>query len=202
MSDARGILLEVKRRLGDVNAPVPDESDIMVYLNSALRGIWNYAIELDSPRIETQELVACDNTGVVELTQRPVRVTRVVDLGANRELPEFTPRSTGLVNYYGGMWGYYSTLDGIQILQGDSGEGGNLRVSYYPEFTPLADRDADLPFSSIIDDVVIAWTVRLITTGRSMSVADMGYAGAEFMNSLIHYFEGRTEDNRIGRGPW
>lgn len=202
MSDARGILYEVKRRLGDVNAPVPDESDIMSYLNSALRGIWNYAIELDSPRIEAHDLATCDSTGVVTLTQRPVRVTRVIDLTRSRELPEFTPRSTGLINYYGGMWGYYTTLDGIQILQGDGGEGGSLSISYYPEYTPLTERDEVLPFSSIIDDIVIAWTVRLITAGRSVSVADMGYAGTEFMNSLAHYFEGRSEDNRRGSGPW
>ena len=133
MSDARGILYEVKRRLGDVNAPVPDESDIMSYLNSALRGIWNYAIELDSPRIEAHELATCDSTGVVTLTQRPVRVTRVIDLTGSRELPEFTPRSTGLINYYGGMWVIIPPLTDTDIA-GRRGEGGSLSISYYPEY--------------------------------------------------------------------
>lgn len=202
MSDARGILYEVKRRLGDVNAPVPDESDMLAYLNSALRGIWNYAIELDSPRIEISENITCNSTGVVELTTKPVRITRVIDMGANREIYEVTPRSTGLIAYYSGIWGYYTTLDGIQILQGADNDGGELQISYYPDFTPLVSREEELPFASVLDDVVIAWTVRLITTGRSMSVADMGYAGTEFMNSLAHYFEGRSEDNRRGSGPW
>jgi hypothetical protein len=171
-------------------------------LNSSLRGIWNYAIELDSPRIEISENITCNSTGVVELTTKPVRITRVIDMGANREIYEVTPRSTGLISYYSGIWGYYTTLDGIQILQGADNDGGELQISYYPDFTPLASREEELPFVSVLDDVVIAWTVRLITTGRSMSVADMGYAGTEFMNSLAHYFEGRAEDNRRGSGPW
>ena len=56
--------------------PFPDESDMLAYLNSALRGIWNYAIELDSPRIEISENITCNSTGVVELTTKPVRITR------------------------------------------------------------------------------------------------------------------------------
>lgn len=202
MSIARGIIHEIKRRLGDVNATVPDESDIIAYLNSALRGIWNYAVELDSPRIEIQENASCDETGKVTLSLKPIRVTQVIDKKSGKILPEQTPRTYNVVSYYNGMLGYYVTLGGIQVLQGGNELGGELIVSYYPDFTPLEATGDELPFASALDDVVIAWTIKLITSGKSMSVADMGHAGLEFMNSLAHYFETWADERRIGQGPW
>lgn len=202
MSVAREVILEIKRRLGDVNASIPDEADIMAYLNSALRGIWNYAVELDSPRIESHEVVTCDDTGAVELRVKPIRVTKVMDKTRNRILPEMTARDSGKIDYYNGMWGFFVTLKGIQILQGGNDLGGILGVSYYPDYESLKSRDEEMPFASALDDVVIAWTVKLITSGKAMSVADMEFAGMEFMSSLAHYFETWAEDRRTCVGPW
>ena len=204
MSSARGIILEIKRRLGDVNASVPDETDILAYLNSALRGIWNYAIEIDSPRVETSERVVTDAAGVVRLLYRPVRVTKVVDTDNRRELPKVSPRGAAELETwanYRGMYAYYDTLTGVQIIQSDDSEGGNLRIAYYPEYQLLVDSDTELPFASVIDDVVAAWTVNLITTGRSLTTSDMGGAGVP-LSSLVEYLEGHSPEHYIGYGPW
>lgn len=203
MSSARKILLEVKRRLGDVNAVVPDETDLLAYLNSALRGIWNYAVEIESPRIEMTESATCGAAGSVELEHKPIRVASVLDTGNNRLLMEMTPRSAAIAEAreHKGMFGYSVCLDGIQIYQSADSVGGNLKVAYFPEYEDLETRDEDLPFASSIDDVVIAWTVKLITDGRSVSVSDMSNA-AVLASSLVQYFEGHSEENYCGCGPW
>ena len=204
MSSARGIILEIKRRLGDVNASVPDETDILAYLNSALRGMWNYAIEIDSPRVEISESVTVDATGVVQLLYRPVRVTKVLNTDNRRELPKVSPRGASDLETwakYRGMFAYYDTLAGLQIIQSSDSTGGHIRVSYYPEYQPLTSRESELPFASVLDDVVTAWTVNLITTGRSLTTSDMGSAGV-LLSSLIEYLEGHSSEHYRGYGPW
>ena len=115
---ASSILLEVKRRLGDVNAVVPEETDVLAYLNYALRGIWNYAIEIDSPRIEMTETQTCDATGFVGLSKNPVKITGVMDIDRNVSLPEISPRRAATVDTgYDGIWGYSPTLNGIQVYR-------------------------------------------------------------------------------------
>ena len=199
---ASSILLEVKRRLGDVNAVVPEETDALAYLNSALRGIWNYAIEIDSPRIETTETKTCDATGFVSLSKNPVKVTGVLDVDRNISLPELAPRRAAAVNSgYGGMWGYSPTLDGIQVHKHQDCTGGTLRITYYPEFEELDARTDTLPFASSIDNVVVAWTVRLVTDGRNMSLTDLINV-ADPVSSLIKYFEGHAEEHYVGNCPW
>lgn len=199
---ASSILLEVKRRLGDVNAVVPEETDALAYLNSALRGIWNYAIEIDSPRIETTETKTCDATGFVSLSKNPVKVTKVIDIDNNLSLQEFSPRiASGVDSGYGGMWGYSPTLDGIHLYMHPDCTGGNLRITYYPEFEELDARTDTLPFASSIDNIVIAWTVRLITDGRNMSLTDLINV-ADPVSSLIKYFEGHAEEHYVGNCPW
>lgn len=195
-------MLEVKRRLGDVNAVVPEETDALAYLNSALRGIWNYAIEIDSPRIETTETKTCDATGFVSLSKNPVKVTKVIDIDNNLSLQEFSPRiASGVDSGYGGMWGYSPILDGIHLYMHPDCTGGTLRITYYPEFEELDDRADTLPFASSIDNIVIAWTVRLITDGRNMSLTDLINV-ADPVSSLIKYFEGHAEEHYVGNCPW
>ncbi len=203
MSSAREIILEVKRRVGGVNAPMPDETDISAFLNSALRGIWNYAVELDSPRLETAETAEVEKNGAVVLSKRPIKVSRVYDESANRYLSRIAPRET--VNMpYEGMWAWRETLDGIDILMSKEYRGGSVTVSYFPEFTSLKSRDDELPFSSAIDNVVVAWTAALITEGTNATVggADMLKAVGLPVSSLVQYFEGRADEHFRGEGPW
>lgn len=199
---ASSILLEVKRRLGDVNAVVPEETDALAYLNSALRGIWNYAIEIDSPRIEMTETKTCDATGFVSLSKNPVKVTKVIDVDRRVSLMELSPRrASGVDPGYGGMWGYSPTLNGILVHKHSQCTGGALRITYYPEFEELDARTDTLPFASSIDNVVVAWTVRLITDGRNMSLTDLINV-ADPVSSLIKYFEGQAEEHYVGNCPW
>lgn len=203
MSSARDIILEVKRRVGGVNAPVPDETDIMAFLNAALRGIWNYAIELDSPRIETSETAEFGPDGVVTLKKRPVRVSRVYDTAARRRLYRAAPREIVPMSYEG-LWAWSETLDGIAVRMSPEYPGGTVTVSYYPEFVPLRGRDEEMPFASVIDNVVVAWTAALITEGGKATVggADMLKAVGVPVSSLVQYFEGHAEEHYVGEGPW
>ena len=202
-TNASSILLEVKRRLGDVNAAVPDETDVLAYLNYALRGIWNYAVELNSPRIETTETTVCDATGIVSLTRHPLKVTRVVDAETRNTLLPLSPgRASAVDSGYLGMWGYSETLDGIKVYMSDKSTGGPLKVTYYPEFEALKDRSEKLPFASAIDNVVVAWTVRLIAEGRNMMLTDLINAADPVLSSLAKYFEGHAEEHYVGNCPW
>lgn len=205
MSSAREIILEVKRRLGDVNVTFPDEVDSMAYLNNALRGIWNYAIELDSPRIEISELAECGGDGAVVLKKRPVKVSCVYDIAARRPLYRIAPREV-IPMPYEGMWGWRETLNGITILMSPGYAGGAVTVAYYPEFTPLKQRDEDLPFASAIDSVVVAWVIELIRDGQNKNVsvggADMLKAVGVPVSSLVQYFEGHADEHFRGHGPW
>ena len=199
---ASSILLEVKRRLGDVNAVVPEETDVLAYLNYALRGIWNYAIEIDSPRIEMTETQTCDATGFVGLSKNPVKITGVMDIDRNVSLPEISPRRAATVDTgYDGIWGYSPTLNGIQVYKNQNCTGGALKITYYPEFEELNSRTDALPFASTIDNIVVAWTVRLITEGRNMSLTDLINV-ADPVSSLTRYFEGRAEEHYVGNCPW
>lgn len=203
MSSARDIILEVKRRVGGVNAPAPDEMDIMAYLNSALRGIWNYAIELDSPRIEISELAECGGDGAVVLKKRPVKISCVYDIAARRQLYRAAPREV-IPMPYEGMWGWRETLDGITVLMSPGYAGGAVTVAYYPEFVPLKQRDDELPFASVIDGVVVAWTAGLINENGNATVggADMLKAVGVPISSLVQYFEGHADEHFRGEGPW
>ena len=205
MSSAREIILEVKRRLGDVNVTFPDEVDSMAYLNNALRGIWNYSIELDSPRIEISELAECGGDGAVVLNKRPVKVSCVYDIAARRPLYRIAPREV-IPMPYEGMWGWRETLNGIMILMSPGYAGGAVTVAYYPEFTPLKQRDEDLPFASAIDSVVVAWVIELIRDGQNKNVsvggADMLKAVGVPVSSLVQYFEGHADEHFRGHGPW
>lgn len=203
MSSARDIILEVKRRVGGVNAPAPDEMDIMAYLNSALRGIWNYAIELDSPRIEISELAECGGDGTVVLNKRPVKISCVYDIAARRPLYRAAPREV-IPMPYEGMWGWRETLDGITVLMSPGYAGGAVTVAYYPEFVPLKQRDDELPFASVIDGVVVAWTAGLINENGNATVggADMLKAVGVPISSLVQYFEGHADEHFRGEGPW
>ena len=74
----------------------------------------------------------------------------------------------------------YCNLTGIHLIYTGTYTGGDtIRVTYYPEYTPLADRDSDLPFASSINNVVIAWTVRQILEGQNAMTADMANAKTE-----------------------
>lgn len=199
------IVLEIKRRLGDVNLPVPDETDVFAYLNSALRGIWNYGVELGSPRLELSEVVSVGADGEVFLSKPPVRVTRVIDRDRRRDLPRYTPRGAAgrsLSEGDQGIWGFCETLTGVKFFMSAGCGGGNVSVSYFPEFTTLDSRDSALPFASSLDDVVVAWTVKLIENGRRMDFADMANVLGAPVNSLVQYFEGQAEECWTGEGPW
>ena len=52
MSTARSVLQEIKRRLGDVHAATPGETDLLAFLNKTLSGIWNYGVRLRSPVLQ------------------------------------------------------------------------------------------------------------------------------------------------------
>lgn len=206
MSTAREIILEVKRKLGNVNAAVPDETDILAHLNSALRGIWNYAIEIDSPRLETTENYICDTTGDITLSFKPVKMSSVINMTRHRIVERYAPRGAALLRvtaYASGVMGYQETLTGIHLIYTGTYTGGDtIRVTYYPEYTPLADRDSDLPFASSINNVVIAWTVRQILEGQNAMTADMANAMQVPSNSLVQYFEGHADEHYLGNGPW
>lgn len=197
------IILEVKRKIGGVNSATPNETDIMAFLNMALRGIWNYGVQLDSPRLEINEDKICGATGIITLAKPPIKVTRVFDIDNTRDISRYAPRgASGFMGVTGrGMWGFCDTITGIDILQSSDSTGGNVRVTYFPEYASIKRADP-LPFDSTIDSIVAAWTIRLIKE-KDNPVSDMSNAvqmiGA---NSLVMYFEGQAEENYIGVCPW
>ena len=151
------------------------------------------------------EEVSVGADGEVSLSKPPVRVTRVIDRDRRRDLPRYTHRGAAgrsLSEGYQGIWGFCETLTGVKFFMSSGCGGGNVSVSYFPEFTALDSRDSALPFASSLDDVVVAWTVKLIENGRRMDFADMANVLGAPVNSLVQYFEGQAEECWTGEGPW
>lgn len=201
MSRARDIILEVRRLTGDTNAASPDEADELAFLNAALRGIWSYGIELDSPRIEETEYAMCRPDGKAALKKRPVKVTSVYDTRAQRYLRRIAPRETVPARRF---FGWRETADGIALHVPPRFPGALLYVTYYPEFEPLKGRDDELPFSSETDGITAAWTAALIKSKGNAPVgnADMLNAVGVPISTLVQYFEGHADEHFRGEGPW
>lgn len=207
LTRADRIILEVKRRLGGVNLPVPDEIDILAYLNGALRGMWNYGAEVNSPLIEDIEFLDVGESGEVTLRKPPIKVSRVVgyvgDADGGRDLPVVMPHSAARPHRtHSGMWGYSIRPLGIKVYMSPDCVGGSVCVSYFPEFMPLEGSEDYMPFGSSLDEVAVLWTVRQIVDGKNMNYADMACALGSPLNSLVQYFESKADECWTGMGPW
>ena len=203
-------VLEIKRRLGDVNLPVPDEVDCMSYLNAALRAIWNYGIELESPRLELTETASvASGINDIVFSKGAVRIAGVYNCSNGDRINCISPRA-------GAQWlareashspdgkdycGYYETLDGISIVKTDACPALSLTISYFPEYTPISISSL-LPFPDHLIDVAMAMTIKLIKEGASPLANNMTYLLDGPVTTLRQYFEARSEDSYVGRGAW
>jgi len=200
MSTARSILLEIKRRLGDVNAAVPGETDLMAALNRALRGIWNHGARLRSQRLRKNERFtsAVDNT--VEIDDGALHILGVYDHETGRRIFPLRSSSAFLRAAVEGLeTGFVMSGRSITVYP----DTGNIDVTvcYIPEFTPLTDRGDDLPFPPMLDDITVEWTVALLR-GKRDSVSDVEPALLPHGNTLSDYFRGPIPRMPTGRGPW
>ena len=200
MSTARSILLEIKRRLGDVNAAVPGETDLMAALNRALRGIWNYGAHLRSPVLRKVGRFASEGENSVTAEDGVLHVLGVYDHAAGREIAPLRSSGAALHAAVSGEERGYLVSGGTITVYPDE-ESADLTVCYIPEFTPLADRGDDLPYSSRLDDVIVEWTIALLR-GKRNTVSDVEPALLPHGNTLSDYFRGPVPQMPTGRGPW
>ena len=200
MSTARSVLQEIKRRLGDVHAATPGETDLLAFLNKALSGIWNYGVRLRSPVLQrtqryteaTGDTVDFDNGAPVVLdvydhstgrTLCPVREGRLLE-----DSIDTTQRRYRVVN------------DTLTLVPAQNA-GVDVTVCFIPRFAPLDSRDDDLPFPSMLDGVVVEWTVALLLR-RTQTVSDVEPGLLGHGNTLNEYFRGATPRLVTGSGPW
>lgn len=204
MVTARAVLIEVKRRLGDVNTPYPDELDALAYLNRALLGIYNYGVHLNSPMLKQVLEASSDDDGIVTVSDGIVRVYLVVLRDSARVLLPYE----GMADIMGNLspeadprW-YKAYADKIQIIP-SPGKSRDIAMEYIPELAPIADRDDELPVSRTLENVLVDWTVALIKD-KQMTVSDIEFAAfLGVANTLSNYYRGREVGRRIvGRGPW
>ncbi len=200
MSTARSVMLEIKRRLGDVNASVPGETDLLAFLNRALRGMWNYGTNLKSPSIQkTIHLTeATGNSVIVDEGVGALLAVRDNTLG--RFLPQTDLTDALDRDIRGGDRRYVATGNVIELFPSDT-NGVDLTLVYIPEFLPMEDRDDFLPFPSLLDDVIAEWVVALLTK-KTSTVSDVEPALIQHRNTLNEYFRGLSRRLPTGRCPW
>ena len=200
MSTARSVMLEIKRRLGDVNASVPGETDLLAFLNRALRGMWNYGTNLKSPSIQkTIHLTeATGNSVIVDEGVGALLAVRDNTLG--RFLPQTDLTDALDRDIRGGDRRYVATGNIIELFPSDT-DGVDVTIVYIPEFIPLEDRDSELPFPTRLDDIVVEWVIALLTT-KNQSVSDVEPALVQHRATLNEYFRGLSRKLPTGIFPW
>ena len=199
MSTCRDILLEIKRRLGDTNAPVPGEVDMMAFLNKALRGMWNYGAMLVSPVL--QSIDRFQGTGhTLTLPEQTIRIRSVYDHALNRNIYPVSPMYGMLNDTLDTKRRFRFLGDRIELYPQDDSEQFDLSVCRIPEFVPLKLRSDDLPFPSHLDGMVVEWTLA-IASKKDAELSDVSPGQLPQGNMLTEYFRGGAR-LLTGRGPW
>jgi hypothetical protein len=200
MSTARSVLLEVRRRLGDVHAATPGETDLMAFLNKALSGIWNYGVRLRSPVLQRVQRFTEATGDTVEFDSGAPVVLDVYDHSTGRRL---CPVREGrlLEDSLDATQRRYRVVNDTLTLLPATNAGFDLTVCFIPQFAPLDARDDDLPFPSMLDGVVVEWTVTLLLR-RTQTVSDVEPGLLGHGNTLSEYFRGATPRLVTGAGPW
>lgn len=197
MSTCRDIILEVKRRLGDVNAPVPGETDLMAFLNMALRAVWNYGAMLNSSRL-MRKIERAGPGPIVELGAAPMKVIAVLDKASNRKLYPINDPYGGaqLDDQRAGR--YLLSGDEIQLLPEDKYEDHDVQILLIPQFEKISERSDEIPFPFLLDQYVIEFTILAI--GGQLGHAALLEA-VSTGNPMTDYFRGGS---RIisGTPPW
>lgn len=201
MSKCRDILLEVKRRLGDVNAPVPGEVDMMAFLNRALRGAWNFGARLWSPVLQKIVRVT-EATGYSStLSEEPFTVISAYDHTNARNIYPVDNWGGFLADTLGDTRKYRVVGTTFEVYPQSGDEGIDISICYVPEFTPLTDRDDDIPFSSRLDNIIIEWALSLITKGDP-GTGELDPGLITHASTLSEYFRGTSPRYLTGYGPW
>lgn len=206
MTTARDILLEVKRRLGDTNAPYPDEADALAYLNRALLGVYNYGAYKNSDRLRVVGEFASGENGAVVIHDGVSVVNGAICKDTSRVLSFYK----NLVDYMAiDAWGdgpiaYAVLANGTGIkLYPVPPKPVTVVVDYIPQFSKVKKRNDAVPFCPQLENVICDWTCGLIL-GRQGSVSDLEFAVSQgFANTLGQYFRGPAAHSvNCGQGPW
>jgi|GEM_PF-2469689 len=197
MSTARDLLLEIKRQIGDVNASVPNETDLLAFLNRALGGLWNYGARLNSPVLYKYELFTSEN-GSIPIPGGIMRVKSVADHDTGCRILAVP------LDYAVAMSGRMDEKNRRYVLSPTKIDIYPLNIPiladviYMPYFTRLTSRDANLPFPPELDNAILNMTVGLIS-GKD---TDMIMASAPYGNAVSRFFRGRGCNAIVGHGPW
>lgn len=202
-------ILELKRRMGDVNMPVPDEVDALAYLNAALRAAWGYGVEAESPRLaRTEFIVVAAESESAEFSKPAASIRQVCDYAGNR-LCRMSPAAAAIwkaqhdsvINSPAEIGGYCESLSGITVIKSDDYPAVTLCVVYFPEYTPIELSDV-VPFPGYLMDAVISLAIRLCKEGAAPAVNSSAYMLDSPISAFVKYFEGRSADDYICEGVW
>lgn len=196
MSTARDLILEIKRRLGGVNTPVPDETDVLAYLNGALAAIWNYGARLNSPVLYVSKLLS-SASGSVTVAGGIQRIKSVRDHETGTLIPSVPlDYAVAMSSSTGGGRVYVRKPTGIDVYP------LNMAITadavYMPFYARLAHREDESPFPAELDNDVIALAAAMIKGAEP----DMVMAQRQYGNALSRYFRPGGPDTVVCRGPW
>lgn len=201
-STARNLLLEIRRRLGDVNESAFDETDMLALLNRALRGIWNYGAYRKAPYLQRTCRVSSVSGDSFALDGGALNVLSVYDHGSGRPLFSATPQEAMAVAVQGGSIPrvFVATPTAIDLFP-ERNAGADLSVCYIPEFTPLKSRDDEMPFPSSLDAVIVEWAL-FLASDKGQSTSDFEPALSPVPGSLSAFFRGIGPRLVTGTPPW
>lgn len=201
-STARILLLEMRRRLGDVNESAFDETDMLALLNRALRGIWNYGAYRKAPHLQRTCRVSSVSGDSFPLDGGAMKVLSVYDHGSGHPLFPATPQEAMAVADQGGSIPrvFVATPTGIDLIPARDA-GADLSVCYIPEFTPLKSRDGEMPFPSSLDAAIVEWAL-FLASDKGQSTSDFEPALSPVPGSLSAFFRGIGPRLVTGTPPW
>ncbi|WP_278549557.1 hypothetical protein [Cloacibacillus evryensis] len=203
MSAVREIVLEVKRRLGDVNTPVPSEVDVVAAMNRVLLGLFNYGVLVRADVLQKSTVFTINADSRADFPDGAAAVLAAVDCGSGRELVAVSPLEGARMNAlnYGGAYGYLADGRGVTVYPLGSSATEVLAV-YIPAFKRVTARSDETPFCPALENAVIEGTVRLLR-GEVQSIADTEFvASMPFGNMVMQYFRGIAHTDICGRAPW
>lgn len=203
MSAVRDIVLEVKRRLGDVNSHVPSEVDVVAAVNRVLLGLFNYGVLVRADVLQRNAVFSVDADSRADFPDGAAAVLTVVDRGSGRELAAVSPLEGVRMNSlnYGVPYGYSADGRGVTIYPLGSPTTEVLAV-YIPAFRRVTARSDETPFCPPLENAVIEGAVRLLR-GEVQSIADTEFvASMPFGNMVMQYFRGIAHTDICGRAPW
>ena len=201
-------ILEIKRRtpIGNTKQPVPDELDILAFINRVLNTIHNYGVYQRSPKLLQDDTLYTDKNGVIETTKV---IQQIKDIYIKKDkltqlVPFYSVDYETILNTEEPLaYKITGTYTGSEMkIVANPGEGATIHIVYYPVFEPLTERSETLPYSPELFNVIVDYTMALMT-GSNKSVDDIDMIPKNCVGVISQYFrdiDGR--DKIVAEGPW